>query len=270
MLNNKFSLKNQFSLITGAGGLLGEQHAIALLEVFSDIILTDIDYKKLVILKKKLEKVFLSSKIFIYKMDVTNEKSIMKIRNDLLEKKIKLKVLINNAAIDPKVKNNHKLSYGSFFESTNIKNWNKQISVGLSGAMLCSKIFGSLMIKNKQGGVILNIASDLSVIAPNHSIYKKNYYKPVMYSVVKHGLIGLTKYLATYWNNKNIRCNAISPGGVENNQSKDFINKIKKLIPLNRLAKKDEYKSAIQFLCTDASSYMTGHNLIMDGGRSIW
>jgi short-subunit dehydrogenase len=170
MLNNKFSLKNQFSLITGAGGLLGEQHAIALLEVFSNLILTDIDYKKLVILKKKLEKIFLSSKIFIYKMDVTNEKSIMKIRNDLLERKIKLKVLINNASIDPNVKNNHKLSYGSLFESINIKNWNKQISVGLSGAMLCYKIFGSLMIKNKQGGVILNIASDLSVFSPDLSV----------------------------------------------------------------------------------------------------
>jgi NAD(P)-dependent dehydrogenase (short-subunit alcohol dehydrogenase family) len=138
------------------------------------------------------------------------------------------------------------------------------------GSMLCSKIFGEIMSKNQTGGVILNIASDLSVIAPNHSIYKKGVYKPVMYSVIKHGLLGLTKYLATYWHNKKIRCNSISPGPVENNQSKNFINKLKKQIPLNRLAKKDEYISAIQFLCSDASSYMTGQNLIMDGGRSAW
>ena len=91
-----------------------------------------------------------------------------------------------------------------------------------------------------------------------------------MYSVIKHGLLGLTKYLATYWHNKKIRCNSISPGPVENNQSKNFIKKLKKQIPLNRLAKKDEYIAAIQFLCSDASSYMTGQNLIIDGGRSVW
>ena len=149
-------------------------------------------------------------------------------------------------------------------------NGNKHINVGLLGATLCSKFFGNMISKNKNGGVILNIASDLSIIAPNHHIYKKGIYKPVMYSVIKHGLIGLTKYLSTYWNLKNVRCNAISPGSIRNNQSKEFNVKIKKLIPLNRLAKKDEYKSAIQFLCSDASSYMTGQNLIIDGGRSVW
>ena len=136
--------------------------------------------------------------------------------------------------------------------------------------MLCSKYFGGLIAQNKSGGVIINIASDLSVIAPNHSIYNKGVYKPVMYSVVKHGIIGLTKYLSTYWNSKKIRCNALSPGSVEQNQSKKLIGKLKKLIPLNRLAQKDEYKSAIQFLCSDASKYMTGQNLVIDGGRSVW
>ena len=124
------------------------------------------------------------------------------------------------------------------------------------------------------GGVILNIASDLSVVAPNQSIYssklnKKSNVKPVTYSVIKHGLIGLTKYIATYWPSK-IRCNALSPGGVLNNQSKEFLSKVKLQIPMNRLANKNEYRAAIQFLCSDASSYMTGQNLIIDGGRSIW
>ena len=115
--------------------------------------------------------------------------------------------------------------------------WKEHLDVGLTGAMLCSKILGEMISNNKQGGVILNIASDLSVIAPNHEIYEKNFYKPIMYSVVKHGLIGLTKYLSTYWNKKNVRCNALSPGPVNNLQPKTFLKKIKKHIPLNRLAK---------------------------------
>ena len=116
----------------------------------------------------------------------------------------------------------------------------------------------------------MNIASDLSVIAPKQSIYNNSNIKPVTYSVIKHGLIGLTKYLATYWPTKNIRCNALSPGGVINNQGREFLSKIKSEIPMKRLANKNEYRSAIQFLCSDASSYMTGHNLIIDGGRTIW
>lgn len=270
MLNLKFNLHKQYSLITGASGLLGEQHAIALLEINSNIILTDINYKKLVIQKKKLEKLFTNSKILICKMDVTKEKSIIRVIRYLTNKKIKLKVLINNAAIDSKVKKNQTMTNSRNFESMSINEWNRHINVGLLGATLCSKFFGNMIAKNKFGGVILNVASDLSVIAPNHNIYKKGTYKPVMYSIIKHGLIGLTKYLSTYWNHKNVRCNAISPGSVENNQSKHFITRIKKLIPLNRLAKKDEYKSSIQFLCSDASAYMTGQNLIIDGGRTVW
>ena len=186
------------------------------------------------------------------------------------KKKIKLDVLVNNAGLDAKVLKNQNIAYSEKFENINLINWKKNIEVNLTGTMLCSKYFGGLIAQNKSGGVIINIASDLSVIAPNHSIYNKGVYKPVMYSVVKHGIIGLTKYLSTYWNSKKIRCNALSPGSVEQNQSKKLIGKLKKLIPLNRLAQKDEYKSAIQFLCSDASKYMTGQNLVIDGGRSVW
>ena len=130
---------------------------------------------------------------------------------------------------------------------------------------------------SQKKGVILNIASDLSIIAPDQRIYFKEgleeefqQVKPVTYSVIKSGLVGLTKYVATYWADKDIRCNALSPGGVFNNQSEEFVNRIKKLIPMDRMAFKEEYRGAVQFLCSDASSYMTGQNIIIDGGRSIW
>ena len=203
-------------------------------------------------------------------MDVTKEKSIKKVFDDILKKKIPLNVLINNAAIDSKIKKDQKMTNAAMFENVSLKDWNYHLDVGLTGAMLCSKFFSKLISKNKNGGLILNIASDLSVIAPNHSIYQKGTFKPVMYSVIKHGLIGLTKYLATYLHTKKIRCNAISPGPVQNSQSKIFINKLKKHIPMNRLAKKDEYQGLVQFLCSDKSEYMTGQNIVMDGGRSVW
>ena len=147
--------------------------------------------------------------------------------------------------------------------------------MGLTGAMLCSKIFGFEMAKNRKG-VILNISSDLGIIAPDQRIYRKKGLpeneqpvKPITYSVIKHGLIGLTKYLATYWADKGVRCNALGPGGIYNNQPNEFVNKISNLIPIGRMADSDEYRSAIVFMVSDASSYMNGTNLVIDGGRTI-
>ena len=124
------------------------------------------------------------------------------------------------------------------------------------------------MAKNKNG-VILNISSDLGIIAPNQDIYDKKFIKPVTYSVVKHGIIGLTKYTASYWARKNIRCNAIAPGGISNNQDKSFVKKLNQLIPIGRMAKKNEYNGLVLFLCSDHSSYMTGSVVVADGGRTI-
>ena len=133
------------------------------------------------------------------------------------------------------------------------------------------------MAKSGSGGVILNIASDLSVFSPDQRIYRKEGLldnmqpvKPVTYSVIKAGLVGLTRYLSTYWAEQGVRCNALSPGGVINGQGEEFVQRLSSLIPLGRMAVKEEYRAALQFLCSDASSYMNGQNVVMDGGRSIW
>ena len=142
--------------------------------------------------------------------------------------------------------------------------------------MLCSKIIGAEIAKNRKG-VILNISSDLGIIAPDQRLYKesgltrdKQPVKPVTYSVIKHGIIGLTKYLATYWADNGVRVNSISFGGVSNNQDSEFVERLTNLIPLGRMADNEEYKASIIFLVSDASSYMTGANLVIDGGRSCW
>lgn len=149
--------------------------------------------------------------------------------------------------------------------------------MGLTGAFICSRVFGAAMAANDRGGVILNIASDLSVISPDQRLYRKDNLpidmqpvKPVTYSVIKTGLIGLTRYLATYWADRGVRANALSPGGVFTDQNDVFVQSLLTRIPMGRMATTTEYRAAVQFLCSDASAYLTGQNIVMDGGRSIW
>jgi NAD(P)-dependent dehydrogenase (short-subunit alcohol dehydrogenase family) len=274
---NKYNLSGKTSLITGSAGLLGFQHASALLESGSKVILTDINAKNLLETKQKLSKLYDPDLIEFYSMDVTKKESILKVFNDLIKHEIRVDILVNNAAIDPKVNSTIGIIETSRLEDFALQQWNLQIAVGLTGAFLCSQIFGAAMAKDHQGGVILNISSDLSVISPDQRLYRRSGVadqlqpvKPVTYSVIKAGLIGLTKYLATYWPEQGVRCNALSPGGVYVEQGAKFKAKVEKLIPLGRMAKVDEYKATIQYLCSDASSYMNGQNIVLDGGRSIW
>lgn len=276
MNNAKFDLKGRTALITGGAGLLGRQHALALLECDAHVILSDHNDELLNEALKSIQRCAPKGSMSKMLMDVTNEQSVRVVADSLRQKKQQVNILINNAAIDAKVTTNAGITNASRMEVFDVEEWNKQIAVGLSGAFICSKIFGYEMSLNG-GGVILNIASDLSVIAPDQRLYSEpsteesqRDTKPVTYSVIKHGLIGLTKYLATYWPEKNVRCNALSPGGVLNDQGIGFINKINSRIPLGRMADLDEYHSAVQFLCSDASSYMTGQNLVIDGGRTVW
>jgi NAD(P)-dependent dehydrogenase (short-subunit alcohol dehydrogenase family) len=273
-VNNKFNLSGRNALITGAAGLLGKQHAIALLEMGARVVLTDTNMVGLAVIQTELSGSYPEEKIITSFMDVTSLASIKKVQSSLITDGIHVSILINNAAIDPKV-NQGQVVESSRLENYDIDSWNFELSVGLTGAFLCAKIFGSAMALNEHNGVILNIASDLSVISPDQRLYQKKGYpkdqqpvKPVTYSVIKSGLVGLTKYLSTYWALDGVRCNALSPGGVENGQGDDFVTKLSNLIPLGRMAEIDEYHSVVQFLCSNASSYMNGQNIVMDGGRT--
>jgi NAD(P)-dependent dehydrogenase (short-subunit alcohol dehydrogenase family) len=276
MAFEKFDLTGKTALITGAAGLLGMEHAAALLESGATVVLTDMSAAALDAAAQRLSERHDRARILTAVMDVTDPAAIGAVAEMLSGRGLRVDILVNNAAIDPKVKGDQGVVETSRLEHFPLDQWNLQVAVGLSGAFLCSQVFGSAMSRDGKGGVILNIASDLSVFAPDQRLYRKDGLsdelqpvKPVTYSVIKAGLIGLTRYLATYWADKGVRCNALSPGGVYNGQGEEFVQRLTSLIPLGRMADKDEYRAAVQFLCSDASVYMNGQNIVMDGGRSV-
>ena len=270
---NLFSLKKGFYIVTGGLGLLGKMHCEAIAEFGGTPVIFDIDSNGFDSLKKEFKRFGYAEPLFI-KTDITDENSINDAINFLRKKQLDIKGLINNAARNPSVSSTG-LNYKNRLEEFDIEVWEKDIKVGLTGSLICTKLIGSEM-NAKSGGSIINISSDLGIIAPNQNLYKKDhlseseqFVKPVSYSVIKSGLIGLTKYTSTYWPLK-VRCNCLCPGGIFNSQSIDFVKKISDLIPMKRMANKDEYKGSIVFLMSEASSYMTGSVISIDGGRTAW
>lgn len=272
----KFQLDGKVALVTGAAGLLGLEHCEALLEAGAKVVLTDNQETKLHKAKERLMKRFEKDQILTQPLDVSDINSIKTVGSWLQTNSALPSILINNAAIDPKVNGDNRGEAFSRLEYFPIDQWQLQLNVGLTGAFLCSQYFGNAMATSGSGGVILNIASDLSVISPDQRLYRVEGVedelqpvKPVTYSVIKAGLVGLTRYLATYWADKGVRSNSLSPGGVFADQPDVFVNRLTNLIPMGRMAEKDEYRCAVQFLCSDASAYLNGQNIVMDGGRSI-
>jgi NAD(P)-dependent dehydrogenase (short-subunit alcohol dehydrogenase family) len=207
--------------------------------------------------------------------DITKPVDVQSILEQVLNRFGRVDILVNNAANNPKVEESAASSW-TRLESFPLPVWEADLAVGLTGAFLCSRVLGAEMARRKKG-VIVNVASDLALIAPDQRLYRDNSLspeqqpvKPVSYSVVKSALIGLTRYLATYWADSGVRCNAICPGGVYNGQPEEFVQKLTQLIPLGRMAGCNEYQGAILFLCSDASAYMNGASLVIDGGRTCW
>ena len=273
-IQSLFDLSGRVAIVTGGAGMLGYHHGTILAAAGANVILLDLARTSPWIRAEQLQ-VAHGTECLGLAADITSEESLLKVRDAILDKFGRIDILINNAANNPKVEADPQGKQWSRLENFPLDVWNADIAVGLTGAFLCSRIFGTEMAKRARG-VIVNVSSDLGVIAPDQRLYRKDGIpedqqpvKPITYSVVKTGLIGLTRYLSTYWTAQQIRVNAISPGGVFAGQPQEFTSKLHQLIPMGRMANEDEYEGAILFLCSDASSYMTGHNLIVDGGRSV-
>lgn len=273
-VDSLFRLQGRVAVITGGAGLLGYQHATTIAGLGGLPVLLDINGEALAANAARLiEETGCQAATWV--ADITDLDALEVVGRELLARHGRVDILINNAARNPKVESAGDKDF-SRLENFPWEQWQLDLNVGLGGAFNCAKVFGTQMARQGRG-VIVNIASDLGVIAPDQRLYRvegreadQQPVKPVTYSVVKHGLIGLTKYLATYWCEQGVRCNALSPGGVYAGQNDVFVSKLTQLIPLGRMADADEYRGAIAFLCSDASAYMNGANLVMDGGRSTW
>jgi NAD(P)-dependent dehydrogenase (short-subunit alcohol dehydrogenase family) len=269
-----FDLSGRVAIITGGAGLLGEQHARIVADAGGTPVLLDVNGHRAKTLAAALAEEFGVPALGI-KVDIVQRTDVEQALKETLESFGRVDILINNATNNPKVQQSSSTDF-SRFESFPMDQWASDIDVGLTGAFLCSQVFGVEMAR-RATGVILNVASDLALIGPDQRLYRQpgladefQPVKPVTYSVVKSALIGLTRYLATYWADRGVRVNAICPGGVYDGQPPEFVAKITSLIPMGRMAAVNEYQGAILFLVSDASSYMTGASLVVDGGRTCW
>lgn len=260
IISKIFDLKNKVALITGGAGLLGLEYAYALIDNGAIVYIADLDFEKTHATKT-------INNLYRIKLDVGNKDQWVNVVNKIISKHKRIDILINNAAF---TNNSKSSSFDSSFENTPLEDWNKMLEVNLTGTFLGCQIVIPQMLKQRKGSII-NISSLYGVVAPNHKIYPDTgIFQPISYSVSKHGVVALTKYLATMYAEKGIKINCISPGGVFNNQKEIFLNNYNRLSPIGRMANKDEMSGAILYLCSDASSNVIGHNLVVDGGWSLW
>lgn len=268
-----FSISNKKIIVTGGSGFLGKEIVCKIIENNGIPIVLDINQTTNLKFKKFVKNKY-NKNLDIYNVDITKENQIKKIHSLIKKKYITLDALINNADSNPKI-DKTKNSWSNL-GNTNLLDFKSALDISLSGSFLMIKYFGKLISINKIGGTIINISSDLGVIAPDHRLYNENIikkFKPLSYSVSKHGLIGLTKYISTYLEYKNVRSNAICSSGIFNDVKKadpKFIRKLKKTIPLNRLASSNDVCSTIIWLLSDSASFINGSVIMVDGGRSAW
>ncbi len=267
-MEDLFSLKGKTAIVTGGLGLIGKKHCEALAAAGANVFVCDIDKNLCSDFAKTLP-----TESFGFPLDVTFSVSIASLRDYVLSKFGQIDILVNNAAINDMVENPRQNPERGKFENYPLDLWNKALNVNLTGVFLCSQIVGASMAGKRKGSII-NIASTYGVVAPDQSLYKKPdgsqvFYKSPAYPATKGAVIAFTKFLASYWGPAGVRVNALSPGGVLNGQEQYFIDNYSSRTPLGRMANPCDYEGAIVFLASDASEYMTGANLIVDGGWTV-
>ena len=263
---NIFNLKGKTAVVTGGIGILGKSFCAGLASFGANVVVIDLDEKKILSFVKELKGKYGTDSMGV-SCDVTSPNEVNKTIESILNKYGSIDILLNNAQGETIAKD---------FEDCTLEDWRVTSSVNEEGYFLMSQAVGLSMAEKGNGGSIIQTSSIYGILGPDHRVYEgatidgKQMGTRAVYSFTKAGVIGLTKYLATYWADKNIRVNTLTPGGVENGQHKKFIEQYSNRVPLNRMAKKDDLVGAIIFLSSDASSYITGQNIIVDGGLHSW
>ncbi|MCX8105397.1 MAG: SDR family oxidoreductase [Ignavibacterium album] len=264
-----FDLTGKVAIVTGALGLIGKHHCYALSEAGANVVVADLNESDCESFAKSLP-----TKSVGVEVNIVDRKSVENLRDKTLKEFGQIDILVNNAAINDMFENPQAAAELSMFENYPLDMWQKSLDVNVTGTFLCSQIIGKVMADQGSGSII-NIASTYGMVGPDQSIYKKPdgtqlFYKSPAYPVTKGAIINFTRFLAAYWGNKGVRVNTLSPGGVENNQDEYFVKNYSVKTMLGRMAAPTDYKGAIVFLASDASAYMTGANLVVDGGWTAW
>jgi 2-deoxy-D-gluconate 3-dehydrogenase len=267
----RFKLRNRAAIVTGGAGLLGREFCLTLGQAGADVVVADLDIKQARAVAADIGKQGCSA--IPAALDVTKPESVRKVVRATVKAFGRVDVLVNSAALDPKFDDSRKIKHTSRFEDYPVEMWRQALEVNLTGMFLCCQAVSRQMLA-QGGGAIVNICSTYGLVGPDQRIYLKPgqepQYKPAFYSVTKAGVLGMTRYLATYFAGKKIRVNSLTPGGVFNRHDELFEKNYSARTVLGRMARKDEMNGALLFLASDASSYMTGANLVVDGGWTAW
>jgi NAD(P)-dependent dehydrogenase (short-subunit alcohol dehydrogenase family) len=268
-LSERFDLNGRTAIVTGAAGLIGRQHCRALAEAGARVVATDRDPAALGALAEDC-----GGPLLAIPADVADAGSVRGLLAETLRQTGRVDVLVNNAAINDRFESPAAALEQSRFENYPLELWQRSLDVNVTGVFLCSQIIGAEMARAGRGSIV-NIASTYGVVAPDQSLYldpegRRRFYKSPVYPTTKGAVLAFTRFLAAYWGSAGVRVNALSPGGVENGQDDFFVAEYARRTPLGRMAAPDDFLGALVFLASDASAYVTGANLLVDGGYTIW
>lgn len=278
MATPSFDLSGKVAIVTGAVGLLGKQHCRALRSAGAHVVVADISLDAARSFASELDgEAFAGSerpRTLAVEVDVTKKPSLEAARESILDAFARIDVLVNNAAINDMFESPQAGAELSKFENYPLELWQRSLDVNVTGVFLASQVLGTPMAKAKRGSII-NVASTYGLVGPDQSIYKKpdgtqSFYKSASYPATKGAVINFTRFLAAYWGHLNVRVNTLCPGGIENHQDAYFLENYARKTPLGRMGKSDEMGGAIVFMASDASSYMTGSTVVVDGGWTAW